>query len=209
MDLLETPEDRAFRMMARAWFAANKPGKLETLDDKRAWHRRLYEAGFVGMGWPKEYGGQGARPMEQAIVADEMARANAPGRDQHAGASASSGRRSSSTAPRRRSSATCRRSSPPTSSGASSTPSRTPGSDLASLRTSAVRQGDEYLVNGQKIWTSRGPNADYGILLARTDPDVPKHQGISLLPDRHAPARRGGAAAQADHRRLASSARFS
>src|SRR5215208_2110020 len=79
MDLQETQEDQAYRARIRAWFEQNKPGRLETLEDRRAWHRKLYDAGFVGMGWPKEYGGQNARPMEQAIVAEEMARANVPG----------------------------------------------------------------------------------------------------------------------------------
>src|ERR671929_149105 len=78
MDLHETAEDQAYRAKVRKWFEENKPGKLETLEERKAWHRKLYDAGFVGMGWPKEYGGQDARPMEQAIVADEMARANAP-----------------------------------------------------------------------------------------------------------------------------------
>ncbi len=79
MDLNYTPEDVAFRKQVRAWLEQNLPRtEIRTLEDRRAWHRKLYEAGYLGMGWPKEYGGGGARPMEQAIVADEMARANAP-----------------------------------------------------------------------------------------------------------------------------------
>ena len=180
MDLVETPEDRTFRLMARAWFAANKPGKLETLDDKRAWHRRLYDAGFVGMGWPKEYGGRGARPMEQAIVADEMTRANVPGWINTLGVSFIGPTiiAYGSEAHKQRylqkilsaEELWCQLYSEPNS-----------GSDLASLSTSAVRQGDEYLVNGQKIWTSQGLNADFAILLARTDSSVPKHRGISYF----------------------------
>src|SRR5438128_2758723 len=80
MDLQFTPADVTFRQRVRQWLAANAPQHaLETLDAQKAWHRKLYEAGFVGMGWPKEYGGRAARPMEQAIVAQEMARAHAPG----------------------------------------------------------------------------------------------------------------------------------
>ena len=80
MDLRYTREDEQFREQVRAWFEANVPRRpLESLEERRAWHRRLYEAGFVGMGWPKEYGGRDARPMEQAIVAEEMARIGAPG----------------------------------------------------------------------------------------------------------------------------------
>src|SRR3954471_13329188 len=78
MDLNYKPEDEAFRRRVRAWFAEHPAPPLESLADRKAWHRKLYDAGFVGMGWPKEYGGQDARPMEQAIVADEMARCNAP-----------------------------------------------------------------------------------------------------------------------------------
>src|SRR5437899_2051861 len=79
MDLNLSPEDRAFRDQARAWFQRNVPrAELKTLEERRAWHRAMYDAGYVGMGWPKEYGGRGATPMQQAIAADEMARANAP-----------------------------------------------------------------------------------------------------------------------------------
>src|SRR5690349_4236062 len=79
MDLKYSPEDEAFRERARRWFAENRPGRLDTLEQRKAWQRTLYDAGFVGMGWPREYGGQSARPMEQAIVAEEMALANVPG----------------------------------------------------------------------------------------------------------------------------------
>jgi len=79
MDLNYTPEDIAYRKQVRTWLEQNMPKtEIRTLEDRRAWHRKLYEAGYLGMGWPKEYGGGGARPMEQAIVADELARANAP-----------------------------------------------------------------------------------------------------------------------------------
>src|SRR5256885_16458390 len=79
MDLNLSPEDRAFRDQARAWFQRNVPrAELKTLEERRAWHRAMYDAGYVGMGWPKEYGGPGAAPVQQAIAPDEMARANAP-----------------------------------------------------------------------------------------------------------------------------------
>src|SRR5262249_25060772 len=79
MDLNYTPEDIAFRKQVHTWLGQNLPREpIATLAQRRVWHRKLYEAGYLGMGWPKEYGGGGARPMEQAIVADEMARANAP-----------------------------------------------------------------------------------------------------------------------------------
>src|SRR5262249_5889182 len=78
MDLNYTPDDEAFRARTRKWFAEHRPSG-EGLEARKAWQRTLYEAGFVGMGWPREYGGQDARPMEQAIVAEEMAMANLPG----------------------------------------------------------------------------------------------------------------------------------
>src|SRR6266436_8482696 len=79
MDLNYAPEDLAFRQATRRWFETNTPTvEPKTLEERRAWHRTMYDAGYVGMGWPTEYGGRGATPMQQAIAADEMARANAP-----------------------------------------------------------------------------------------------------------------------------------
>ena len=187
MDLNYSPEDEAFRQRIRQWCAEHPAGHLETLAEKKAWQRTLYDAGFVGMGWPREYGGQEARPMEQAIVAEEMARANLPGAINSLAlgligptlivhGSDDQKRRYV----RRMLTAEdiwCQLYSEPDS-----------GSDLASLKTSAVRAGDHWIVNGQKVWTSLGPIADFGILLARTNPSVPKHQGISyFIVDMHAP----------------------
>src|SRR5438445_368333 len=79
MDLTYSPEDRAFREKTRRWLDVNVPkDDAKTLDERKAWHRRLYEAGYVGMLWPKAYGGWEATPMQQAIAQDEMARAGAP-----------------------------------------------------------------------------------------------------------------------------------
>ena len=79
MDLNYSAEDERFRERVRQWIAEHPAGPMTTLDQKKAWQRTMYEAGFVGMGWPHEYGGQDARPMEQAIVAEEMARSDVPG----------------------------------------------------------------------------------------------------------------------------------
>jgi alkylation response protein AidB-like acyl-CoA dehydrogenase len=187
VDLNYSPEDEAFRQRARRWFAEHPSGPLETLAQKKAWQRTLYDARFVGMGWPLEYGGQDARPMEQAIVAEEMARANVPGAVNSLALGligptlivhGSDDQKQSYV--RRMLTAEdiwCQLYSEPDS-----------GSDLASLKTSAVRDGDHWVVNGQKVWTSLGPIADFGILLARTDPSVPKHQGISyFILDMHSP----------------------
>src|SRR5262245_59906880 len=176
MDLNYTPEDVAFRKHVRAWMEAHVPReKPRTLDARLAWHRQCYDAGYIGMLWPKEYGGGGARPMEAAIVADEMAWAGAPpvapglgvgivgptiivhGTD----AQKQRYLKKILTAEE----IWCQLYSEPNS-----------GSDLASLRTRAEDQGDHYLVNGQKIWTSAGYMAHWGLLLARTDPKVPKHK---------------------------------
>ncbi len=79
MDLNYSAEDRAFRDKTRRWLEANVPTEdLKTLAERKAWHRKLYEAGYVGMLWPQEYGGWGATAMQQAIVQDEMARIQAP-----------------------------------------------------------------------------------------------------------------------------------
>jgi alkylation response protein AidB-like acyl-CoA dehydrogenase len=181
MDLNYTPEDVAFRKQVRAWLEQNLPREpIATLAQRRVWHRRLYDAGYLGMGWPKEYGGGGARPMEQAIVADEMARANAPAPTNGLGlgivgptivvhgteAQKQRYLRKILTAEE----LWCQLYSEPNA-----------GSDLAALKTSAVDQGDHYVVNGQKIWTSGGSIADWGLLLARTDPKVPKHKGITCF----------------------------
>jgi len=139
------------------------------------------------MGWPKEYGGQQARPVQQAILNEEMTRAGAP---PHA-----SGPGMSLVAPTlfaHGSQAQKNRYLPKILTAEElwcelySEPNA--GSDLASLQTSAVRDNDHYIVNGQKIWTSGAFTSDLGILLARTDPNVPKHQGITyFIVDMHTP----------------------
>jgi alkylation response protein AidB-like acyl-CoA dehydrogenase len=181
MDLNYSAEDRAFRDKTRRWLEANTPREdLKTLAERKAWHRKLYEAGYVGMLWPKEYGGWGATAMQQAIVQDEMARMQAP--------PAINGLGIGFIGPTIIVHGTewqkqrylkkmltaeeiwCQLYSEPNA-----------GSDLAGLKTRAEDAGDHFVVNGQKIWTSSGPIADWGILLARTDPKVSKHKGISCM----------------------------
>src|SRR5437773_3912712 len=181
MDLTYSPEDRAFREKTRRWLDVNVPkDDAKTLDERKAWHRRLYEAGYVGMLWPKAYGGWEATPMQQASVQDEMARAGAPPAINGLGigfigpTSIVHGTdwqkqrylKTMLTAEE----IWCQLYSEPNA-----------GSDLASLKTRAEDQGDHFLVNGQKIWTSSGPIADWGILLARTDGKAAKHKGISCV----------------------------
>ncbi len=178
MDLNFTPADLAFRNRVREWFAEHTPRtELKTLAEHQAWHRKLYDAGFVGMGWPKEYGGQEATPMQQAIVADEMARANAPS-PFHAGIYGATIIHHGTPQQKERflkkmltgEEIWCQLYSEPNA-----------GSDLASLRTKAEDKGDHFAVDGQKVWTSLGFMADWGLLLARTDPTVLKYQGISCF----------------------------
>ncbi len=181
MDLSFTPEDTAFRGRVRQWFEANLPKEeMKTLEERVAWHRKLYAAGYVGMGWPKEYGGQDARPMEQAIVQDEMARVNAPSTVNGLGLSIVGPTIIHHGTPEQKGrflkkilnaeEIWCQLFSEPNA-----------GSDLAALKCRADDKGDHWEVNGQKVWTSGGFIADWGILLARTDQSVPKHQGISFF----------------------------
>jgi len=188
MDLNYTVEDERFRQEVRQWLTENLPQtKPNTLDEKRAWHRKLYQQGYLGMGWPKQYGGREARPMEQAIVGEELARVNAP--------SSLNGLGIGIVAPTLIHHGTeqqkrdhveniltaeeiwCQLYSEPNA-----------GSDLASLQCRGDVAGDEFIINGQKIWTSGALQADWGILLARTDRSSPKHQGIScIMLDMHQP----------------------
>jgi alkylation response protein AidB-like acyl-CoA dehydrogenase len=181
VDLRYTARDEQFRAEVRSWLAENAPREpLRTTARRKAWHRKLYEAGYLGMGWPKEYGGLDARPVEQAIVTEEMARANVPASINWAGLGLVGPTliHHGTDTQRERylrnillgNEVWCQLYSEPNA-----------GSDLASLQCQAIRDDDEFIVNGQKIWTSTATEADMGILLVRTDRDTPKHQGISYL----------------------------
>jgi alkylation response protein AidB-like acyl-CoA dehydrogenase len=181
VDLRYTPEDLAFREHVRTWLRENLPAApLTSAAEQKAWHRQLYKAGFVGMGWPAAYGGWDRRPVEQAIVGEEMARHNAPPpmnymglatagpAIMHHGTEAQKQRflRNILTADE----LWCQLFSEPNA-----------GSDLAGLQCRAEIEGDTFVVTGQKIWTSSANDADWGLLLVRTDRSAPKHQGISCL----------------------------
>jgi alkylation response protein AidB-like acyl-CoA dehydrogenase len=188
--LKETPEEQAFRAELRAWLDETLPTlppepPFEDWTAKRAydtgWQRRLFEAGYAGVSWPKEYGGRGATPSEELIFLEETERAGAPYvgccfvSTLHAGptiaAEGTPEQRAAYLPPiLRGDNVWCQGFSEPEA-----------GSDLASLRTRAVRDGDHYVVTGQKIWTSHAQVADYCELLVRTDPDAPKHRGITWM----------------------------
>ena len=145
------------------------------------WPAEAYEGGWICATWPKEYGGKGLTTMQGVVLAEEFANAKAPharrllrrhARRPHHPAVGHRGAEEG--VPAARSSAVtmrwCQGFSEPNS-----------GSDLASLKTTAVLDGDEWVINGQKVWTTQGHHADYCFLLTRTDPDAPKHKGISYL----------------------------
>jgi alkylation response protein AidB-like acyl-CoA dehydrogenase len=153
----------------------------------RSTERVLAEAGLVGITWPREYGGQGGTLVQQAIVLQELNRARVPGLINHIGigmcgptviAHGSDDQKERYLARLLRADDVwCQLFSEPAS-----------GSDLAALRTSAVRDGEDWVVNGQKVWTTLAHVADHGILLTRTDPDRPKHAGLTMfVVDMHAP----------------------
>jgi alkylation response protein AidB-like acyl-CoA dehydrogenase len=186
MDLRFSFEDEAYRAGLRAWLEANLEHSRFPRDPMKAvaaardWQRRLYEAGYVGLSWPRTWGGQEATLTQQVVLAQEFARFSLPPLINLVGLEifAPTLIRHGTDEQRRRflpavltaETIWCQGFSEPDA-----------GSDLASLRTRAELAGDRFVVNGQKVWTSLGPIADWCFLLARTDPSAPKRQGISYL----------------------------
>ncbi|SEG85057.1 Acyl-CoA dehydrogenase [Thermomonospora echinospora] len=181
MDFRDSPEEAAFRERLRSWLA-ERAGTFPTSGDdywrrQGEWHRALHAAGFFGLSWPRAYGGQELPPVYDVILDEELARAGAPPRPSLGYLVQGLGRHGSEELRRRflpgminGTERWCQGFSEP---GA--------GSDLAALTTTATRDGDEYVVHGHKIWTSYSDVADWCLLLARTDPDAPRHQGISAF----------------------------
>jgi alkylation response protein AidB-like acyl-CoA dehydrogenase len=183
MDFADSPEELAFRLRLREWLADHNPGlpASSTSDEywagQAAWHQTLYDAGFFGLSWPKEVGGHALPSVYDVILDEEIIAAAAPPRPSvgylvqgllaHGNEDVQ------------------RRFLPGLVSGRDrwcqgfSEPDA--GSDLASLRTRAVRDGTEYVITGHKVWTSYSDAADWCLVLARTDPDVAKHRGISAF----------------------------
>jgi alkylation response protein AidB-like acyl-CoA dehydrogenase len=182
----------AFRASVRSWLAAHAPRKrpitdfseldreeeAEAVGDARRFQAALFDAGLAGLTWPREYGGQGLGSEYQRVYVEEAAPYEMRERYFRISIGAvgptllelgtEAQKRALVPAILRGEHTWCQLFSEP---GA--------GSDLASLQTRAVRDGDEWVVNGQKVWTSGAHYSDWGILLARTDWDVPKHRGIS------------------------------
>ena len=197
MDLRYSDADEAFRKEVRAWLdeavpAYGPPPPPGDMDARRGydtgWQLRLYDAGYAGLNWPTEYGGRGLPASQQLVFLEEYAASGAPYvgvtfvGNAHAGPTLiaeGSDEQRRYHLPRilRGDTVWCQGFSEP---GA--------GSDLAALRTRAVRSGDEYVVSGQKIWSTRAQVADWCELLVRTDPDAPTHRGITwLILDMHQP----------------------
>jgi alkylation response protein AidB-like acyl-CoA dehydrogenase len=191
MDFSYSPADLAFRHELRGWLKENLPEGWGTSvfepedEDENAmfrleWERRLFRGGWNGIAWPRAYGGRGASLIEQAIFAEEMARARAP-----EGLNIIGRNLVATTLLLHGTEAQRARFLPRIISGEEvwcqgfSEPGA--GSDLASIRCRAVRDGDHFVVSGQKVWTSFAQYAQWCILLVRTDPDLPKHKGISFL----------------------------
>jgi alkylation response protein AidB-like acyl-CoA dehydrogenase len=183
MDFADSPEEADFRSRLRTWLVANNPGlPASSTDDaywrgQAAWHQSLYDAGFFGMSWPVEVGGHGLSTTFDTIVDDEIAAAGAPPRPslgylvqgilEHGNDDIKARFLPGIVNGRER---WCQ--------GFSEVDA---GSDLASLRTRADRDGDEFVINGHKVWTSYSDDADWCLLLARTDQEVAKHKGISAF----------------------------
>ena len=185
MDFNDTPEEARFREEASSWLAENAPTDdafraLSPLEQAKVWQKRKYDAGWACIGWAPDFGGRGASAIEEVIWRQEESQYDLPANFFLIGqgmigptlmAWASDGDKA--------------RFLPPLASGEEvwcqlfSEPAG--GSDLAALRTRAERDGDDWLINGQKIWTSGAHYSDYGVIVVRTDPTVPKHKGLSYF----------------------------
>jgi len=185
VDLTLSPQEQAFRDELREWLEQNHPGPEPRGDEdgfnyRREWQRKLNEAGYAGLSWPKEYGGRGATLVEQAIFNEEIVRAKAPGPANVLGlvmggpvviAHGTDEQKKRFLAPILSADEIwCQGFSEPDS-----------GSDLASLKTKAVKSDGGWKVTGQKVWTTYAHEAKWCMLVARTDPDAPKHKGLTYF----------------------------
>jgi alkylation response protein AidB-like acyl-CoA dehydrogenase len=181
LDYRDSEQEAEFRSRLREWLARHTSEFALSGDEYwrgyGQWHQALYGAGFFGLSWPREYGGQDKPPVYDVILDEELAIAGAPPRPSLGYLVTGLGQHGSKEL--------CQRFLPGLINGTErwcqgfSEPGA--GSDLASLTTTAVRDGDHYLISGHKVWTSYSDVADWCLLLARTDPSAPRHQGISAF----------------------------
>ena len=203
MDFNYTPKEESFREEVKSWLAENMKelpewwGRRDVagpeIDSDEYnqfhiwWHRKLNKARFLGITWPREYGGRGGTVLEQVVFYEELAKHRAPGPfNAHGMGWVAPAMLAFGTEEQKKrfvprilncDDIWCTLYSEPEA-----------GSDMAAVQTKAVEDGDDYVVNGQKVWTSGGHYSDWAVLLARTDPDVPKHRGLSyLFLDMHSP----------------------
>ncbi len=185
MDFNDSPQEQRLRQEARQWLQANAPTSeelagLDYIESSKLWQKRKFDAGWACMRWPKEYGGRGAAAIEQVIFTQEEGKLG-----EHSVIFAIGQGMAAPTLMAHASEEQKRRYLPPLASGEEiwcqlfSEPAG--GSDLAALRTRAERDGDDWVINGQKIWTSGAHFSDYGIVVTRSDPNVPKHKGLTYF----------------------------
>src|SRR5438874_2115092 len=192
MDFRWSAEDEAFREEVRSWLKEHLVGEYGALgsgggpadetgwDVRLEWEKKLGEAGWIGLGWPKEYGGRAATITQQLIFNEEYAKANAPARVSFFGEGllgptliafgTEEQKQRFLPGILRCTELWCQGFSEPDA-----------GSDLANVKTRAILDGDEWVVNGQKVWTTLAHHADWIFNVVRTDPDAPKHKGLSFL----------------------------
>ena len=196
MDFNYTPQEEAFRKEVRDWLAENMKelpkwyGRRDIsgpeIDSEEYhqfslwWHRKLYDAGFVGLAWPKEYGGRSATVMEQVVFSEELAKHRAPGPTNAHGLGwvgptligVGTEEQKKRFLPKILTAEEmwCTLYSEPEA-----------GSDLANIQTRAVEDGDDFVVNGQKVWSSGARWADWAVLLAKTEPDAPRHRNLTYF----------------------------
>ena len=185
MDFNDTPEEARFREESSAWLAENAPTDdafrtMSPLEQAKVWQKRKYDAGWACIGWAPEFGGRGASAIEEVIWRQEESQYDLPANFFLIGQGMIGPTLMAWASDQDKA-----RFLPPLASGEEvwcqlfSEPAG--GSDLAALRTRAERDGDDWVINGQKIWTSGAHYSDYGVIVVRTDSNVPKHKGLSYF----------------------------